>query len=589
MMRPLSTRHCERSEAIQSLIDQYRANGSGLLRRYAPRNDGGWVFGCLILTSSFLVPTAHATECSTAVLTALGVPGVAIASAEAKADGNGPPLCDVKGTLTTTGEGAPDGAARFEVRLPAQWNGKVLFLGVGGFGGNLYPSVTRTDLLAASAGNFATAITDTGHEGLNANASWALVKPGVADDAKLTDYYFRAVHEVAVTAKQLIQGYFGKSPAKSYFDGCSNGGRQALMEASRYPDDFDGIVAGAPFMDFKAILAGTRLYQHLLKPSAYVPAALLPAVDRAMLASCDAADGVKDGLVQNPAQCALDLKSLICKPGEGENCLNAEQAGALETYFTATRAETGRYLFPGSANTDLQGAGMNVWSVGVTAPDDVNAVEPWGSQGPDHTPYAWQFADSMIKYIVERDPNFDLRTFRFDDASIGLFAERTGAANADDPARLAPFIAKGKKLLLYHGFSDPALAPLRTVKFYEDLAAANGGYERLQGTVRLFMVPDMQHCASGPGPNSFDTLTALVSWVEQGKAPDAISARHFAGNDPDHPVDRTMPLCPFPTAATYKGQGDVDSAENWSCLPNQELLEVGKAGADAGLTVQKQE
>src|SRR5262249_27938002 len=149
---------------------------------------------------------------------------------------------------------------------------------------------------------------------------------------------------------------------------------------------------------------------------------------------------------------------------------------------------------------------------------------------------------------------FDPRKFRFDAASLAKFTERTGAGNADDPARFAPYLAKGKKLLIFHGFSDPALAPLRTVKFYEDLAAAHGGYGKLQSDVRLFMAPDVQHCGGGPGPNVFDTLSALEDWVEQGKAPDAIPALHYEGNSPNRPVDRTMPLCPFPAMATYKGQ-----------------------------------
>jgi feruloyl esterase len=164
---------------------------------------------------------------------------------------------------------------------------------------------------------------------------------------------------------------------------------------------------------------------------------------------------------------------------------------------------------------------MNVWSVGMTAPDDMNAAEPWATQG---APLSWQSVNNVMQYIVARDPDFDPREFRFDTASLKQFTERAVAGNADDPARLAPFIAKGKKLLIYHGFTDPALAPLRTVKFYEDLAAANGSYGKVQGNVQLFMAPDVQHCGGGTGPNVFDTLTALEDWVEQGKAPDAIQA-----------------------------------------------------------------
>jgi feruloyl esterase len=540
------------------------------------------VAGCLAVSAA-----AHATECSPAAISALNVHGVAIIAADAKpADDKGPAACDVRGTVTTAGEGAPDGSARFAVRLPVQWNGKFLFWGVGGLAGNLGISATRADIVAALAAGYATAITDAGHEAGGTDASWSLKSPGVADDAKLADYYFRAVHDVTVAAKQLVQGYFAKPLAKSYFDGCSNGGRQALVEASRYPDDYDGIVAGAPFMDIKAILAGTRTYQHLFsKPAAYIPAALLPAVDRAVMAACDGADGVKDGLIQNPAQCAIDAKSLICKPDESDNCLSADQAEMIQTYFTATRDEAGHLLYPGSATTDLRGGGMDVWTVGIAAPDAANAAEPWTRQG--QAPLSWQFSDNVQKYFVARDPAFDLRKFRFDAASIALFQQRTGAGNADDPAKLARFVAKGNKLLIYHGFSDPALTPFRTVKFYEDLAAAQGGYDKTGRNVRLFMVPNMQHCGGGSGPNVFDALTALAGWVEQGKAPDAIQATHFAGNDWRQPVERTMPLCPFPSAAAYKGQGDVNDAANWSCSANRRMLEVGKTGIDAGLMARK--
>jgi feruloyl esterase len=474
------------------------------------------LIGCGILGFAGLSGPAVAwgapADCSVAALSRLNIHGMTIGDAVAKAEA-APAFCDVTGTVTTSGAGAPDGSARFEIKLPVQWNGKFLFWGVGGLAGGLYPSATHADIVAATAKGYATAVTDTGHQGGMTDASWALTAPGQADDAKLTDYYFRAVHDVTVAAKQLVGAYYGAPIARSYFDGCSNGGRQGLVEASRYPDDYDGIVAGAPFMDLKAILAGARLYQTALKPSAYIPAALLPTIDRAIMAACDGADGVKDGLIQNPAKCAIDAKALTCKAGQTEDCLTAEQAAALQIYFSAARDDTGRYIYPGGAITDARG-GMDTWIVGTAAPDDFDAAEPWGDLAHGHAPLAWQFSDQILKYIVARDPNLDLRKFKIDAASVALFSRRTEAGNADSPKALSPFVAKGNKLLIYHGFSDPALSPFRTVKFYEELAGQTpGGYDAVERNVRLLMVPGMQHCGFGSGPNVFDTLSrSRIGW-----------------------------------------------------------------------------
>ena len=530
--------------------------------------------------------------CTVADISHLAGAGVRITSATSRTGSAvAPDYCDVLGTVVTSGGGAPPGQARFELKLPAKWNGKFLFLGVGGLAGGLHPSVTRADLLAASQKGYATAITDTGHKAAGTDASWALVKPGVPDEAKLADYYYRAVHDVTATAKALVVRYYGNAAiARSYFDGCSNGGREGLVEATRYPDDFDGIVAGAPFMDIRSILAGAAMYQHLLNRSAYIPAALLPAIDKAVLASCDEADGVKDGLIQNPGKCAPDPKALLCKGAHAAECLSPEQETTLQVYGTAIRDEAGRVVYPGSSITDLHGGGMDAWLVGQTQPKDFAAAEPWGDPAQGKAPLAWQFSDGFMKYIVQRDPGFELRSVKISPAGVvsqqalSLVAARTQAGNADQPKDLARFLAAGKKLLMYHGFSDPALSPYRSILYYEDAASGTPGkYQQLQENVRLFMVPDMLHCAGGPGPNSFDTLSALEAWVEQGTAPDQIIAKHYTGNNFSQPVDRTMPLCPFPEAAKYKGGGDVNDATNWSCVGNQDLLDSGVAGKRAGL------
>jgi feruloyl esterase len=539
---------------------------------------------------------AETAKCSEAALTALNVPRVSIASATIKPNSTlGPEHCDVIGSVTTTGEGAPDGSAKFELRLPVAWNGKFLFWGVGGLAGNLTPSASLADIYAAVGKGYATARTDTGHEGNGLEAGWALVKPGQADDAKLADYYFRAIHQVTLAARQVVEGYFGRSVARSYFDGCSNGGREALIEAERYPDDYDGIIAGAPFMDLHAILSGVKAFQRLLDPAAYLPAALLPAIDRATTAACDGLDGVKDGLIQNPARCSADLQPLLCKAAGQQDCLTEAQLQTLiGTDLAPLRDAEGRVLYPGGALGGLANGGLDSWVVGEASPSDFNAMEPWAGDAAAKAPLSWHFTDQILKYIIERDPAFDIRAFKIgkdgvvDPGALALFDQRTAAADADDPKALARYLSEQKKLLMYHGYSDPALAAYRTIMFYQALAAQSPGrYPALQNNVRLFMAPEMHHCGGGTGPNSFDAVTALETWVEQGRAPDAIIAAHHPANDLRQPADRTMPLCPFPAEAKYRGKGDVNDAANWSCTANQDLLNLGSAGVAAGLTPQK--
>ena len=234
------------------------------------------------------------------------------------------------------------------------------------------------------------------------------------------------------------------------------------------------------------------------------------------------------------------------------------------------------------------GDGMDLWSIGFVPPTTFTANEPWGNQGFSPAPISWQFVDHFIKYIVTRDPNFDVRSFdrggpRIDGAALDLFDRRTEAGDADVPERLRRFLAQNRKLLVYHGFSDPALPAFRTIRHYEALARRPSGFDKLRENMRLFMAPGMHHCGGGPGPNLFDTLSALEKWVENGMAPDAIPATHFVNNNPALGVDRTMPLCAFPEEAQYSGSGNVNSAANWACTANQRLLEVGPNGRQAGL------
>ncbi|MDQ2803318.1 MAG: tannase/feruloyl esterase family alpha/beta hydrolase [Pseudomonadota bacterium] len=504
-----------------------------------------------------------------------------------------PAYCDVIATLDTSGAGAPVGSAGFELRLPPNWNGKFLFFGVGGLGGSTYAdnAANPVDVAEALPKGYATAITDTGHTAGNTDASWALVASGRPDQPKVADYYYRATHEVTVAGKKLVEAYYGNAIGRAYFDGCSNGGRQAMVEAARYPEDYDGIIAGAPFLDIRTILGGTKDAKALFAtPGSYLPATQLPAVDAAVLTQCDAADGVVDGLIQNPAKCPVTPSDLVCTAGQSGGCLSQDQADFLTTYISPVRDAAGQLIYPGYSITDLANGGLDAWTVGTTPPTAPGTAEPWGNDGFAPAPLGFQFVDHILKYLVTLDPSFDVFSYPIGldgvvtPEGLALFDARTGAGSAGSPLDYQNFIAQGRKLLWYHGYSDPALPPFRSVVLYEQLAKlAPGSYADLQNSIRLFMVPDMQHCGGGPGPNVFETLSALDAWVDQGRAPDGIVATHYSNNDPTKAVTRTMPLCKFPEQASYKGSGDVNQASNWSCAANSDLLDVGPAGTQAGL------
>lgn len=566
-----------------------------------PRARRALAYGAAAGALLIAAPAASAqTGCDTGSIEALDIAGVSVVSARTVASaGATPAYCDVIGQLNTQGYGAPAGSAGFELRLPSGWNQKFLFFGVGGLAGSTYADIAAgpVDTAEALAKHYATAITDTGHLAGGTDASWALIAPGEPAKAKLADYYFRATHEVTLAGQKLAAAFYGQTLKESYFDGCSNGGRQAMMEASRFPTDYDGIIAGDPFFDIRSIVNGVHVAKQLLTgPQTYIPASLLPVIDAAVTASCDAVDGVRDGLIQNPAACSFSAFSLVCAPGQTTGCLTEPQAESLDQYWTATRENDGRLVYPGftvsnlatSASGALTGGGMDVWTTGFTPPVSFTANEPWGDDGFGNTPVGFQFADHIMKDIYARNPNYDARSFPVTaDGFIGAgalasFDRRTQAGDANDPRAFATFLGSGRKLLIYHGFSDPALTPFRTINFYEQLAAMSGGYKSLQSGAELFLVPGMQHCIGGPGPNVFDTLTPLEQWVEHGQAPAAIPAAHYVNDDPAKSADRTMPLCPFPTQATYTGSGDVNSAANWSCAPNRKLLRIGSDGVKAG-------
>ncbi len=589
----------------------------------------GRVAAALIGVSAILLvgPTSAfgsvATACDLRSVEALRTPNMHVRSVVAiAAVAQQPSYCDVEGLVSTDGDGAGAGAAGFEIKLPENWNHKFLFWGAGGLAGTLTPGANSVDLQLALPKGYATAVTDAGHEGYG--PSWALMAPHKLDEPRLIDYWYRAAHAVTVAGKALVERYYAGAIAQAYFDGCSNGGRMALMEAMRYPEDYDGIVAGAPWLDLRTQLAGYKNVEAFFDH--FIPRDLLSAISGAVLESCDGLDGVADGLIQNPARCVFDPQKLVCTSDQTGRCLSQDQATALSIYLRAVSDLEGRVVFPGQPVSDLGDEGglipwvetqqadpalsarqdisplASAWLItkaiakvlGESSPQAVvDAPQEISSQLAHYVdmmemPLAWEYADWILRYLMAQDPSF--RTLsrwaeRGGVVSSGMlrrFDEAVAAGNVDRPERLGAFLSRGGKIILYHGFSDPGISPFRTIMFYRDLARQHGGYAAARKQVRLFMVPGMLHCGGGNGPNQFDTLSPLERWVEAGLTPDGIIATG-SSNGRNGGVPRTMPLCAFPDAAVHKGAGDVNDANNWSCTANGDLLQSGPNGHESGL------
>jgi feruloyl esterase len=448
--------------------------------------------------------------------------GVAVARAFAAL----PAFCRVAATLTPTS----DSDIKIEVWLPVSgWNGKFQAVGNGGWAGAIsYPAMAE-----ALKRGYATSSTDTGHVG--ANGTFALGHP-----EKFVDFAYRSEHEMTVKAKAIIDRYYGRAPQRSYWNGCSTGGRQGLAEAQRYPDDYDGIIAGAA--------ANPRTYLNswqlsiaqamLSDPAAFIPPAKYPMIHQAVLAACDALDEVKDGIITDPTRCRFDPKSLECHGEDGASCLTGAQVAAARTVMSPLRnPRTGEEIFPGlEPGTELAWAGL------VGGPEPVAA------------------ALDQFRFIVFKNPQWDWKTFDLERDLAAANNVDAGTINAINPD-LTRFAAHGGKLLLYHGWSDGSVAPRASVNYYTSVVKTMGGPAKTGEWVRLFMVPGMGHCGGGEGPNTFDTVATLEQWVEHGKAPDRITASRVAAGT----VERTRPLCPYPQAAAYLGAGSIDEAASFVC------------------------
>ena len=487
------------------------------------------------------------------VVESTAVPAGTLKVSEAVTIPNLPPFCRVQGVSRPSA----DSDIRFEVWLPepGTWNRKFLSTGEGGFAGQL--NYQRAGLDSAMDENlrrgYVTASTDTGH--LASDPWWAIGHP-----EKITDYLYRAKHVTTVAAKAIVTAYYGQSPAHSYFNSCSNGGRQGLIEAQRYPDDFDGLIVGAPW-NFQSHSNAGFVWdaQVLAAPGARIPEAMLPTIAKAVTAACDKKDGVADGIIAEPATCNFEPKSLTCSGGATTGCLTPPQAAALQKIYDGPKnSRTGEQVFPGFARGSEAG-----WT-GMVRPTTA--------------------ASGLLVYfsnIVYQDREWDLQSFDFD-TDMGHTDETIGRYGNAISTDYAAAIRRGVKIIQYHGWNDQTLQPAFSPQYYDQVVKANGGLERTQQFYRLFMVPGMNHCNGGIGASNFggvgqqippsrdaqhDLVTALENWVERGAAPaQFIGTKYTDAEATTKTVQFTRPICLYPSVARYKGTGDPNDGSNFACV-----------------------
>jgi hypothetical protein len=515
--------------------------------------------------------TSTAPDC--AGLAAAKLAGVTVESTDAVAAGafttpDGVKLTGLPAFCRVVGRAAPssDSVIRFEVWLPTaeNWNGRMWGVGNGNFAG----SIAHRALANRVGDGYATVATDTGHQATAdlADGRWANGHP-----ERVIDFGHRGIHEAAVTAKHMVAAYYGRGASRSYFGACSAGGRQALMEIQRYPEDYDGVIAGAPSNRWTDLFIGSShlQFKQLADPKRRVSRPKLEALRSAALAACDARDGVKDGLIEDPERCSFDPGVLACKGGnESDQCLTPGEVEAVRLIYAGVKAPSGELLYGGH-------------SVGSEA--------GWYDMHFGEAPQkgdAFEFMYSFFSNFVHEDAQWDWRGY--DMERDGSLARRKLASVLDaGDADLRRFAARGGKLILFHGWNDGIIPARQTTEYYRRIRTAMGA-DATDHAVRLFMAPGVEHCSGGPGPNSFGQFAtgsgdpaaslgaALQRWVEQGIAPErVIASKRKNDRDPTSEVVRTRPLCAYPRVAIYRGQGSTDLAANFECLSPETLSTKG--------------
>lgn len=444
-------------------------------------------------------------------------------------------VCRVHAWISST----PGSVIKMQVWLPSNWNGKMLSLGGGGFNGGLFTAARKLPVPVNKG--YAGMATDAGHE-FAIRATWALNQP-----EKLVDFGYRANHLAAVAGKAIIAAYYGTRAKRAYFQGCSNGGRDALMLAQRYPQLYDGIIAGAPANNWTGLFATFLRLEQVVRFSPGVDSLgpKLGMVRNAALKQCDALDGVSDGLISNATRCHFDPAVLTCRSEENGDCLSKQEVTAFQSVYNGTHLHDGRELMPG-----FPPGSEYEWPNWFTAPTGGGAA-----LGPD-----------FYRFMVYDDPDWDVSKFDLDRDYLYSKAQIGAILDATDPD-LRPFARLGGKLLMYHGWDDAAIPAESSINYYE---AARGMLGRKSNQLRLFMVPGLAHCSGGRGPNTFDSLSALDAWVEQGKPPERLIASRYE-DDAEAKLGRlanavqTRPICAWPKTPQYKGLGSINDEENFVC------------------------
>jgi feruloyl esterase len=469
---------------------------------------------CEMLKARVLLPEARIEE-------SLIVAGPAFSPAAVTTPLTGlPSFCRVVGVIHP--------AIRFEVWLPLKdWNGKFNAVGGGGFAG----AISYGPMAEALKRGYATASTDTGHA--DTDTTW------LNDEGRLVDYGYRAIHEMTLKSKAILGQFYSRPAQRAYFTGCSTGGRQGVMEAERYPEDYDGVLAGAPVNSLvQDMLAQLWAAQAALKDAeSRLPLQKLTLLNKAVLARCDASDGVVDAVLENPRACDFEPLQLQCSAGQDPT-----------TCLTPAQVETARRIYAGPSNPRT--------GVRISAGYERGSEDTWAQLIGGPRPFI--IADTVAQVL---NPGYDFRTSDFEADADRFFSRLGGIWNATNPD-LRRAARRGTKIILYHGWSDFGVPPGNTVSYYQKVKyVVDADHRGADDFIRLFMLPGVGHCGGGPGADQFDGLTALERWVERGEAPSRIVASHLNGGV----VDKTRPLCPYPEEARYDGHGDTKLAASFSC------------------------